>query len=735
MSRKTGTTTRRAAAWTAALAATAAAVTGCECGDKPAETPEPTAEEAPPAFDRLERAELNRLAVRANLPLYWAEDGDGDGAVDPDEVRSLAFYPTEGNWVTDDGSFTGAFTGAYERLVSLSKASPSGGAEGDAAKRLELVAKELDQGKPTLVESDFREASEAEKKLVGHMLKVASSIDVIYAKQTGMFAMMQDVADADPASQSLFRRNWGPRCRGPETEGEADCSAVAGAPKPKVDVYPASLQDDPAFCETLARRDDAETLLSPFTVVREREAGDEADSAEDEPEAEVPAAGDDDSAEPGQATAAAGGDDDDGGEEAAPGEAGADAPPPLRTVPYSEAYADASKAIASELRAAADSVEPAGEEALATYLRAAAQAFEDNDWAPADEAWAAMNAENSKWYVRVGPDEVYWDPCSRKAGYHLTFARINQDSVEWQEKLSPARNDMEKALAEVSGGTYEAQEAQFDLPDFIDIVLNAGDDRNPFGATIGQSLPNWGAVREEKRGRTVAMTNLYTDQDSLAQRQAQAASLLDQGTLDAYDTDPLPGLLGTIIHEAGHNLGPTSGYTVEGQKPAEAFGGPMASMLEELKAQTQALFFLPMLEEREIIDAELARKATVANLVWALGHVSRGMTDPEGRPKPYSQLAAIQLGYLMDKGAVTWDPLGKAANGEDKGAFHFDVDAVGPAIESLMGEVIRIKATHDKAAAEALVARYVDGDVLPKGQVRERFLRFPKASFVYSIAI
>ncbi len=37
-------------------------------------------------------------------------------------------------------------------------------------------------------------------------------------------------------------------------------------------------------------------------------------------------------------------------------------------------------------------------------LRAAAQAFTDNDWDPADEAWAAMNARNSRWYVRVAPD-------------------------------------------------------------------------------------------------------------------------------------------------------------------------------------------------------------------------------------------------------------------------------------------------------------------------------------------
>ena len=49
-------------------------------------------------------------------------------------------------------------------------------------------------------------------------------------------------------------------------------------------------------------------------------------------------------------------------------------------------------------------------------------------------------------------------------------------------------------------------------------MINAGDDRNPLGATIGESLPNWGPVANEGRGRTVAMVNLYLDPDSIAAR-------------------------------------------------------------------------------------------------------------------------------------------------------------------------------------------------------------------------
>jgi len=55
-------------------------------------------------------------------------------------------------------------------------------------------------------------------------------------------------------------------------------------------------------------------------------------------------------------------------------------------------------------------------------------------------------------------------------------------------------------------------------------------------------------------------------------------------------------------------------------------------------------------------------------------------------------------------------------------------------VEKLMRIVGRIKATNDKAGAEALVKEFVDGDIVPMGLITERMLRHPKASFVYSVA-
>lgn len=653
-------------------------------GTPPPQGGQPTEGESPPprqemTYDALPRMDFNRFAVRANLPVYWIADNDRDGAIDPDEVASLLFYPTRGNWVVN-GRFTPDFASAYQTIVAKAK-EPAPDASTPEGKRRMLVAQDLDQGRASLVRSDLRALSAADKAFVGRMMKVASLVDELYEIKNGAAALRPKLPK-DTESHSLFRRNRGPKCVAPATEKDPACSAIPGSPKPIFDIYPAELQSEEKFCSKLEARKDAPQILNThFTVVRG--TGDK-----------------------------------------------------LEAVPYTVAYKELMGAIAKELRAAADAIKDPNEAALLAYLRAAATSFETNDWIPADEAWAKMNVDNSKWYVRVAPDEVYWDPCAQKAGVHLTFARINQASKDWQGKLVPVQQEMEQVIAARAGKPYKARKVTFHLPDFIDIVVNAGDDRDALGATIGQSLPNWGPVANEGRGRTVAMTNLYQDPDSMAARKAQAESLLDAASMLSYAGTHEPGLLGTILHEAMHNLGPAHEYKVRGKTAGQAFGGPIASMMEELKAQTGALFLFEFLRGKGIISDDLAAQSYADAIVWAFGHISQGMYTGAGERKAYSNLAAIQIGFLLEKGALTWDPKAPAANGKDAGAFTINVTRLAPAADEMMKLVAGIKARGDKKAAEALIAKYVDSSkIVPHEVIRERFLRFPKASFVYEVAM
>jgi hypothetical protein len=633
---------------------------------------------APRTYDAVARADFNKLAVRLNVPVYWIADANNNKVLEAGEVAPLLFYGGERTW-TDAGKFTPDFDAVYDQIIAASKEPPLDTNTEDG-KRRTLVRQDLEAGRATLVRSDFHSLPADDKAFVKRMLGIADQIDNVYETQNGAKAAATKLAN-DPESHSLFRRNRGAKCEGPVSSKDAACSPIPGAPKPLVDIYPAELQAKDTFCKDLGAHKDTEKLMGHFNVVR-------------------------------------------------------GTPDTLTAVPYNEAYKSQMTGIANALTETANAMKDPSEQALVAYLRAAAASFTSNDWIGADEAWAKMSVENSKWYVRIAPDETYWEPCAQKAGFHLSFARINQGSKEWQAKLVPVQQEMEDAIAKAAGAPYKSRKVTFHLPDFIDIIVNAGDDRDALGATIGQSLPNWGPVANEGRGRTVAMVNINTDPDSRAARKAQMESMLDAASAKLYPESTEPGLLATILHEATHNLGPAHEYKVGGKDDDAVFTGPIASMMEELKAQSGALFLLELLRNKKLITDEMAQGAYVDSIVWAFGHISQGMYTGDKNRKAYGNLAAIHIGYMIDKGALTWDANATAANGTDKGAFTIHADKLVPVANQLMKDVAGIKARGDKAAAEKLIARYVDAEtVVPHKIISERVLRHPKPSFVYSVVL
>jgi hypothetical protein len=644
-------------------------------------------------FDRLDRAAFNARAADLALPIFWRSDANGDKAVDPDELAMLWGVPgavTLADYIDAKGKFNSRFVADYRRLVAKPDLSKL---EASEQKRRQAVLDELAQGRPTLVESDLRDGSAEDKALADNVLAAATIIEQLYQKQMGVAALADDLPPDDTASRMLFYRNNGPFCEAPKTQNNPDCSALPSRPKKRVGLYPANLQNgkDTMFCGALEQREDADSLLDPFVIVGVKPGGKSlGDPLADE----------------------------------------------LVPVPYNAAYKREMEDDSSKLMAAAAAIDDPAETPLKLYLATAAESFLSNDWKPADEAWARMSATNSKWYLRVGPDEVYEDPCARKALFHLTFARINPEGLEWQRKLDPRKADMEAEFARLAGPPYAARQVTFHVPDFIDIVLNAGEDRRAFGATIGESLPNWGPVAREGRGRTVAMVNLYTDADSEASWRTTSASLYCPATMEKASFDPKVAVMSTVLHELAHNLGPSHEYAVNGQTDEQIFGGPLSSMLEELKAQTSALWLTDWLVAQGLIDQATADNAHLKDLSWAFGHVAEGMYEGNGSARAYSQLSAIQAGALYRQGAVAWRPGDTAANGTDKGCFEVDLPKFRASTTSLETRILKAKASGDRADVEALKAEFVDGKddwSQLRDVITERMLRTPKASFVYSI--
>ena len=675
------------------------AVSACGGEEKKTEAVEPAAEQhtlKTPVFNQLARADFNRIAVERALPLFWTADKNTNNAIDPDELVVLWGVAKPGTseatlayWV-NGGAFTPGFISAYAEMQKPADLSALPPAE---KARRETVMKELSFGQPAAVVSDFKSATPEDRAVVEGIQKAAALVEKIYAMQTGAWGLDSQIPADDTVSRALFFRNQSTSCAAAQTEKDERCAGLATKEKPKSGIYPKELQGDAGFCKVLEKRKDADALLDPFVVVR----------------------------------AAAG--------TTPTGDATKDA---LEAVPYTVAFKDDMAAISKILSDTANAVVDPKETAFKAYLLAASASFLSNDWKPADEAWAKMSVDNSKWYLRIGPDEVYFEPCSRKAGFHTSFARINQDSVEWQKKLDPLKGEMEQELARLAGKPYTARDVKVHLPDFIDMILNAGDSRDSHGATVGQSLPNWGPVANEGRGRTVAMTNLYTDPDSEANWTKSVSSLLCKDAMDKATFDPTLSVMSSLLHEAAHNLGPAHEYKVGGKTAAQAFGGELASMLEELKAQTSALYLADWLAGKNVIAKERAERAHIRDVTWAFGHIAQGMVDANGKSKPYSQLASIEMGTLNAAGVLAWDKEAMAANGTDKGCFQVDLQKWSPTVLELEKAVLGIKARGDKPTAEKLKKEFV----LDEGAwgelrttIRERWLRQPKTSFYYAIAL
>jgi hypothetical protein len=607
----------------------------------------------------LPRSDFNRLAAREGLPLFWKPVAYDTATLRPEDLAGVGDTDALSRFVSG-GKFTAEFDHAYKFLVE--------------ERRREAVRRELDQGRPNLILSDFRKAPASERELVSRMVAAGRIIDELYSRQKGGQHWLSALTPGDEASHALYERNHGPWCEAPATERDPFCNAAPSFPARKSDAYPQSLSQDGAMCDELKARPDGKTLLDPFTVVREKDGK-------------------------------------------------------LVAVPLIEAYGPQMKLVAAELRGAAAAQGP-DEAALKAYLLGAAKGFETGDWSEGDEAWSRMGSRNSKWYLRVAPDEVEFDPCQEKAGFHVSFARIDATSLAWQDKLTPLRQEMEDSLAALAPGAYKARPVAFALPDFIEIVINSGDSKPPMGATIGQSLPNWGKVAEENRRRTVVMTNLYEDPDSKKTALQKAGEMFDARVLANYPTDKEAGLIGTILHEATHNLGPHSDSRINGKTSSEVFGGRLEGVLEELKAQTGALWYIELLRRKGLMSERLVSETYTHELVWCFGHISNGMTTDGGSPKPYSQLSAVQIGSFVKAGVLEWK-----AGPDGVERFSVDYARLPAAVEALMKEVVRIKASGDVQGAKALVDGFVSGAGAPlvrMDKVQERMRKYPKESYSYT---
>src|SRR5579872_6304194 len=157
---------------------------------------------APKRHDAFSREEFNRRAAAHFLPLFWRDDANHDGAIEPDELAILWGYPEsdQNRWIDQSGDFTSRFEEAYASLLAPDVQSTDPGER----KRHELVLAELAQATPTLVQTDLRKDSAAERAMVRHLMHAGELIEKLFARQRGVLELEARIPPEDLASRALF---------------------------------------------------------------------------------------------------------------------------------------------------------------------------------------------------------------------------------------------------------------------------------------------------------------------------------------------------------------------------------------------------------------------------------------------------------------------------------------------------------------------------------------------------
>ena len=203
------------------------------------------------------------------------------------------------------------------------------------------------------------------------------------------------------------------------------------------------------------------------------------------------------------------------------------------------------------------------------------------------------------------------------------------------------------------------------------------------GITTAQNLPNndklsvkTGGGRRNVYHRQVRMSGDKEKQQKILQR-------LVTPELHKYYSKEADHIF-VIGHENGHSLGPNSEY--------QNALGSYKHIIEEHKADTISLTFMPQYVKNGVIDAETLKKVYVSYIV--------GRMFLSARPHqmlPHRMGELIQFNYLLQHGAINFD---------DKGLLHIDFVQLEPVLHNLLDETIRVQLSKSPQTAEEFVEKY-----------------------------
>ena len=365
----------------------------------------------------------------------------------------------------------------------------------------------------------------------------------------------------------------------------------------------------------------------------------------------------------------------------------------LVAVPYSVEYREWLEPAAKLLEQAAQRT---SNPSLKKFLTLRAASFLSDDYYESEMAW--MDLVDTPIEVAIGPYEVYTDRLyGTKTAFESFVTLRNPEESAALAKYKNYLRDMEGNLP--IEDRYKNFQRGFESPIAVADQIHGGGDNVPGVQTIAFNLPNDERVREAKGAKKVILANvLGAKYERILDPIGDVVLKQDQAALVAKKYMELE----TLFHELSHSLGPGT-ITKDGrQTTVNEELKEQYSALEESKADVMGVWnILFMMEKGEIPAAE--KQQLYASYFAGIFRAMRfGIDEAHGKG------AALQYGYLKQKGAFTWDV---AAN-----RYIVDYAKMEAGLRDLLHDQLMLQANGDYEGTKAFFARYAKLDDWARGR-------------------
>jgi hypothetical protein len=354
----------------------------------------------------------------------------------------------------------------------------------------------------------------------------------------------------------------------------------------------------------------------------------------------------------------------------------------LETVPYHIAYRTFLDPAARALRAAANlSSDPA----FAKFLRLRANALLSDDYLPSDLAW--LDLKNPKFDIIFAPYETYMDDLlGVKGSYGAAVMVRNERESKKLDLFAKYVPEIQDALP-LADEDRPSKHGLVTPMEVVDNPFRAGDLTHGYQA-VADNLPNDPRVHEQKGTKKLFFKNFMDARVNYVivplTRKLMEPDQADKVTSEGY-------LMGTIMHEICHGLGPAFARTPQGKVSISEAIGPLHSSLEEAKADVTGMFALEWLVDHAVLPKEKSEEYYASYV----GDLFRAMRF--GTAEAHGQAEIVELNYFLERGAIA-----RHANGR----YEIDFQKIPGAMAEITKELLEIEATGDRQRAENWFKKY-----------------------------